>query len=421
MERKLNKLDGIEAKTNSIDSQIQGIQSSVDSLDREVTSIKSNARSYEEKMEQEIAALKEGLKSQEGRVQSLASGIKGDVLSETRDHFNGFTRHFEHAFIREQAANRKLNLIFTGVPEGGGDSDYRALRDILRLGLSLKDVYVDVAFRMDAQRAGPGGPRPLMVRFGFLADRRRVWQAKKRLQQGEFNYIWIQEDMPRGLKEDLRIMLRVAKHAEYLQKAEYRDIRVRDFRLHLAGTSYHPSELESLPFELRPSTLCTRRSDEAIIFFGRYSPLSNHHCSPFTLDEARYMSVEHFLAVKRASLTGDQAILDEARSHTNPSDSKAILNLLRDDHVQEWEESRSNLLLTALRCKFSQNSLLGTCLRVTYPLYLGEASRDPVWGIGFGLSGKDFPPHSLWVEGSNLLGCSLCTIRGELIQEHGLP
>lgn len=421
MERKLNKLDGIEAKTNSIDSQMQGIQSSVDSLDREVTSIKTNVRSNEERMEQEIAALKTKLNSQEDRFQSVVDGLRNDILAETQNNFSGFTRHLEYAFVKEQAANRKMNLIFTGVPEGGCGSDHGVLRDIFKEGLGLRDVFFDTAFRMEAQRAGSGRPRHLMVRFRFLADRRRVWQAKKRLQQGDYNYVWIQEDMPRGLKEDLRILLRVAKQAEFLRKEEYRDLRVRDFRLYLSGKCYHPSELETLPVELRPSTLCTKRSDEAIIFFGRYSPLSNHHCSPFTLEEESYISVEHFLAVKRATLSGNQDLLDEARSHTNPSDSKAILNSLGDDHVQEWEETRSSLLLSALRCNFTQNKLLGTYLRVTYPLYLGEASRDPVWGIGFGLSERGVPPYSLWAKGGNLLGRSLSRVRGELIQELGLP
>lgn len=94
------------------------------------------------------------------------------------------------------ALNRKMNIIFTGVPEGGGDSDFRVLRDIFKVGLGLKEIYIDVAFRMDVQRAGSFRSRPLLVRFGFLADRRRVWQAKKRLQQGEYNYVWIQEEMP---------------------------------------------------------------------------------------------------------------------------------------------------------------------------------------------------------------------------------
>lgn len=208
---------------------MQGIQSSVDSLDREVTFIKNNVRSNEERMEQEIAALKEKLNSQEDKIQSLVQDARSDVLCKTQNHFNGFTRHLEHSFTKEQAANRKMNLIFTGVPEGGGDSDLKVLRDIIKVGLGPKDIFTDIAFRMDSQRVGSSRSRPLMVRFKFLADRRRVWQAKKRLQQGEYNYVWIQEDMQRELKENLRILLRVAKQAEDLRWEGYRDVKVRDF------------------------------------------------------------------------------------------------------------------------------------------------------------------------------------------------
>lgn len=438
MEDKLTKLDSMESKITKMDvnvsktsnmtsdviSQIQDIKSSVVNLDQEITSIKETARSNEEKMvqmEQDLATLKAKVNSQEDREKTRDDDLRSDILSETQKHFNGFTRHLEQAFIKEQAANRKQNLIFTGIPEVLGQSDFTTLRDIFKVGLGLDKVLIDTAFRTQVLRAGAFQSRPLFVRFKFMVDRTRVWRAKKKLQQGDYNHVWIQEDMPRELKEDLRIMLRIAKQAEILNKEEYKDLRVRGFQVHLAGQSYHPSQLETLPLDLRPSSICTKRSEEAIVFFGRYSPLSNHHCSPFTLEGAYYVSVEHFLAVKRATLSGDQDLLEKARGHTNPADSKGILNILREDHVQEWEETLSKLLLSALRGKFTQNQLLGTYLRVTYPLYLGEASRDQVWGIGFNFSENGVPPYSQWASDGNLLGRSLSKIRGELIQELGLP
>lgn len=163
-----------------------------------------------------------------------------------------------------------------------------------------------------------------------------------------------------------RRLTHVAKQAKLLRKEEYKDIRVKDIQLHLAGRAYHLSELESLPVDLRPSTICTKRSDETIVFFGRYSPLSNHHCSPFS--SASYNSVEHFLAVERAKLSSNQELIDMTCDHTNPADSKGILNALKDDHNQEWAEALSNLILDMLHCKFTQNKLLGTYLRVTNAL-----------------------------------------------------
>lgn len=123
-----------------------------------------------------------------------------------------------------------------------------------------------------------------MVKFATPTDRLKVWQAKKHLQRAPGGKIWIQEDMPRCLKEDLRILLRVARYAESLRKDEYNGVRVKNYQLLLQGKCYDASELENLPLELRPSSLCIRGSEEAIAFFGKYTPLSNHHRSPFRIN-----------------------------------------------------------------------------------------------------------------------------------------
>lgn len=241
------------------------------------------------------------------------------------------------------------------------------------------------------------------------------------LQRDTENDVWIQEDMPKLLKEDLRILMRVAKQAASLNKEEYSSIRVKDFRLHFNGESYKPSDLESLPHDLCPSTLCTTWSDEVVVFFGRHSPLSNHHLSPFTINNTPFANVEQYLAVARARLAGDDEILERALSCTNPTDCKGILNALKEDHIQEWEDARAPLLMKALGGKFNQNRRLGDYLRSTFPRRLGEASRDTVWGIGIGLGEEGAMLQSSWHAEGNLLGKSLSTIRDELIRDFGPP
>lgn len=372
-------------------------------------------------MNQELLALKAQVKLQDEKIQSLASDVKEEVLSESKKHFNGFTRHLELAFVKEQAASRRQNLLFSGVEEKGDASEIASVRDICKIGLGINNVSILSAYRVGTRGAQSRLPRPIMVHFKSVPDRTRVWQAKKRLQRSTFTRVWIQEDMPRMLKDDLRILIRVAKRAESLNREEYRSLMIKDFRIHLNGEVYPPSNLESLPFELRPSTLCIRRGEELLIFFGRYTPLSNHFCSPFTLSGSHYLHVEQYLAVERAKLSGKEDLIDKAKSHSNPADSKSVLNYLRDDHTQEWEETRATLIIKALRCKFSQNQPLGDYLRSTYPLYLGEASTDPIWGIGFNLSDNEAMTFASWKKDGNLLGRSLSEIRGELIHEFGLP
>lgn len=225
--------------------------------------------------------------------------------------------------------------------------------------------------------------------------------------------------MPGPLKEDLRVLIKVAKRASSLNKEEYQSIQIKDFRLHFNGKSYGPSELELLPFDLRPSSICSTWTDDLVVFFGRFSPLSNHHLSPFVINDTPFANVEQYLAVARARLAGGGDILERALTSTNPSVCRGILNALKDDHTGEWEDSRAPVLMKALRAKFNQNKHLGDYLSSTYPRHLGEASRDPVWGIGLNLNEKDATLHSSWYEGGNLLGRSLTTVRGELIRDLG--
>lgn len=421
MERQLAKLDGIEAKTDGLVKDMHSVKGSLNSLQDEVETVKAEAKRSEERLEKEVADLRAQLKSQDAKLASMAEGIEDRVLTETRSHFNGFTRHIEHAFVREQAASRKYNLIFTGVQENNRVPDVAKIRNICSSSLKINNLSIQTADRLGAKARSSARPRPILVRFNTLPDRNRVWRAKKKLQQGPERNIWVQEDMPRSLREDLRALLKVAKHAESLGKEEYKFIRVQDFRLTLNNKSYGPSELEQLPHDLRPSTICTKWTDNVVIFFGRYSPLSNHHISPFTVNETSFSCVEQYLAVARARLSGNTEMLERALSCSNPSDCRGILNALREDHRDEWENCRAPVLMKALRNKFTQNAALGNYLKETFPRHLGEASSDVAWGIGLDLEDENATSTSSWHAEGNLLGKSLSTVRNELMSDTGFP
>lgn len=417
----LSKSDVIESKTDGLVTDMQTVQGSINSLRNEVESVKSKAKSVEVELRKEVSSLQAQIKTQDAKMARLAGEVEDRVLEATHSHFNDFTRHIELAFVKEQAANRKQNLILSGVPENERVPDIAKVCNICSSSLKLSNLSIDSATRMGAQAHSSDRPRPILVHFANIADRRKVWQAIKKLQKKAGNKIGVQEDMPRALREDLRVLIKVAKQAASLGKEEYNSIRVRDFRLLLHDKSYGTSELELLPYDLRPSTICTNQTDNVVIFFGHFSPLSNHHPSKFTVNNVDFSCVEQYLAVARARLSGDDAILQRALSCPNPADCKGILNSLRDDHAQEWEECRSGVLMRALRNKFGQNKDLGSYLRATNPRHIGEASSDPVWGIGLSLEDENAASHASWHVEGNLLGRSLNIVRGELINELGSP
>ena len=78
-----------------------------------------------------------------------------------------------------------------------------------------------------------------------------------------------------------------------------------------------------------------------------------------------------------------------------------------------WKEKRYNIMLEALRLKFSQNEIIKQKLLDTKPKILYEASKnDKIWGIGF--YDNDAVQVDKTKYGENLLGKALMEIRNEL-------
>lgn len=176
------------------------------------------------------------------------------------------------------------------------------------------------------------------------------------------------------------------------------------------------TDLEQLPDDLKPSKSNTPQDDNAVVFFGRASPLSNHHICNFHIPGRPFTCVEHFLAWQRANIAKEKSLADEVLTMKDPAEHKRTLNSLKDKNPQDWEESVKNVLLTALRAKFKQNANLKKFLCDTYPRKIGEASINPKWGIGMSLTNDDVLDMTKWNVNGNRLGKALEVVRGEFLQ-----
>lgn len=94
---------------------------------------------------------------------------------------------------------------------------------------------------------------------------------------------------------------------------------------------------------------------------------------------------------------------------------------LKQDHVQEWKDQAPSLAKEALQAKFNQNPRMADYLCSTQSLYLREASKDPIWGIGLQLDDPGVLDQSKWVKLGNLLGRTLMMVRKEIVSILGQP
>lgn len=195
----------------------------------------------------------------------------------------------------------------------------------------------------------------------------------------------------------------------------YRQVAIRDFQLFLDGKFYGADELETLPDELRPSTISTPGNKQVVVFFGKDSKFSNHHYATFTVEGVAFTSIEQYLAFSRARISQRSDLAERAMASDDPVEAKRVLHLLREEPSQEeWETQRRDILFKGLLEKFSQNPDLREYLLSSEDRILGEASRNRVWGIGLTLTDRYKLNLRHW-NGENLLGNTLMEVRQFLV------
>lgn len=329
--------------------------------------------------------------------------------------------------LKLEANFRKNNLILEGLAESEEDPipDDEAMvkvKSFLSESLDFKDLDIDSAYRLGKFREGSKFPRPILFKLLWPRDREAIWKARTVLAEDKDTKVFMKEDLPPKLRAQMTALLKVAQVAKKYPNS-FRNVIVKDFRIHVNGTSYSADQLESLPKRLRPSEFSTPGNSEAVVFYGRNSRFSNHYNSNFEWDQKIFSSMEQYLAYRRARIAGRKDLVHRAMSSDDPGDSKRVMNELRASPTEpKWIEERHDILYSGLLAKFAQREDLMLYLLDTENRQLGEASRDNTWGIGMTLLDRHALSPTHW-KGNNLLGNTLMEVRQELsaIPQHGYP
>lgn len=141
-----------------------------------------------------------------------------------------------------------------------------------------------------------------------------------------------------------------------------------------------------------------------VIAFSRlgdeYGFLSNFARTPITLNDAVWPTVEHYYQAQKFAGTAHAETIRRARSPKMAArKGRSPERPLRPD----WEAVKDDVMLEALRAKFTQHADLRARLLATGDATLVEhRAKDAYWGDGPDGTGK------------NMLGQLLMRVRGEL-------
>lgn len=368
-----------------------------------------NAAKPPEVSHQNLERLREEILTQV-QVQNKNSSSKGQEQSRASP------KESQYNMLKGQAFSKRHNILIFGLPDN--DSSANDLKEAYaffenRMGLS--GLKLKVTYRLGPFRQEAPNPRPLVVKFVDIKDRWKVWNNKSRISVDKDHPIRIQEDLPKKLREDARVLQRIARVARD-SPSNFGEVRVKDYKISINGVKHGIEEVYNLPPELHPEQVYTPRSKDAVVFFTKHSPLSNHHHAPFSLNGGEYSCIEQYLAVSKAKLAKDPVLERRAMETNDPADHKVILNKLREKVQEQWAVQAPEIILPAVRAKFSQNEQLSNFLISTHPLPICEASRDPIWGVGLHLEHERVLDRNSWERHGNLLGITLTQVRAELME-----
>lgn len=409
---------GLQNEVRSINSRLKTVEKSVSSNKDEVTNISQKVNKLSKVKEEVLTEVDEQISARLERIEQELQQNKTEIarLKESKQPPpQQKVENLERDFLKEKCFARRRNLMLMGLPEPEEEGDEKdSIAKLLQERLGISKPAIELAYRVGTDSGR--GPRPILITFSNFPQKLAVWYKKSGFNKDQNQKLWLQEDLPKPLRTELNSLLKVQKRAKAMPE-KYPDVKIKDFQIRVQGKFYKASELEQLPRDLQASSIATPQSQKAVVFFGRASPLSNHHICSLKIGGKNFTCVEHYLAWQKAKLTEDKSLAPSVLKMKDPSEHKKVLNSLKEDHPDEWAESVENILKTALRAKFSQSQVLREFLCDTHPKRIGEASINQKWGIGMPLTSPDVLDVDKWKEEGNLLGKTLELIREEMLQQ----
>lgn len=365
----------------------------------------------------------ESIESEQGHILSLVDDSKA-LSKETRDHCEELedrltklelqNKQLSDKVAQLEDYSRRLNLKFDGVPESKDETDDKlrqAMYSVLQNSLKLDDIAnikLERVHRLGRRtgnaNASNNRPRPVIVRFLSYTDRDMVW--RKRFELKGTN-IFVSEDFSNPTEETRR------KLYPYLRSAKVAGAKctLRGDRLIIEGKSYTTKTVQHIPIQYSPKYTSTRHGENAILFHGKDSFLSNFHRSPFTEDLTNYEHVEMYFQCKKAEHYNHEDIAQKIRSEPDPAKCKQLGDRIKTTDDTVWTDLSKDIMLKAVVLKFSQNEDLKAALLSTGNKILAEASKHPFWATGKSL--YDPTAFDGWT-GDNNLGKILMLVRDRL-------
>ena len=314
-----------------------------------------------------------------------------------------------------EAQSRRDNLLLDGVPETENESFETCRNKIVKILeenmqiQNARDIKFVRCHRLGPKRDFSKKPRTLIFKFHYFQDREQVWSSKTKLKNSDY---WLSEDFPAEIKKRRSVLYPVLKKAWQLHLKASLSVD----KLIISGRTYTVDNLSSLPQELDPAHIATRKVGNITCFFSSSSPLSNFHNTTIKdADGKKFHTSEQFYQYHKAIHFNDEESAYKILLADTPLECYKLGRTIKNFNKDVWHNGQAKQVMhKAVSAKFQQNQKLCDFLLQTNDSKLVEANpRDRDWGVGLSVHSKDIGNETMW-RGTNWLGEILMKVRGEL-------
>lgn len=320
-------------------------------------------------------------------------------------------KELEDLSVRSDSFIRKNNLKFLGIKENKSENIEAIIIDVLkRQGINHESNDISQAYRI-----GPfhkGSNRPILVRFQNFKKKMSIVSKKADLKKDQG--IVVLDDFSDIVRERRKLIVPTFFRA--LQLYPNLNPKLLGDKFLLDKKIYTCDDLENIDKrELRPENVFTRRKNNVVAYYTKYSPFSNHNTTyPFTIDQHVYPTVENFFMYRKAQHFRDYNLATEILKEQDPVANKRQGNRVNNFDLKEWKSVASDVMYEAMYAKFSQNVSLKETLLSTEKHTLAEASpTDLIFGTGIPIR-LDNAFDTTKFKGENLAGKTLEKVRKAL-------
>ena len=406
MEKILSAMNSLTEKVETLDKKVDGIghnlSDKVDKLNNDVSEVQKSiefALGQSQDACNKIDALQKTVDKQATVIEKLKrQTMEADTKCEA----------LHEKMLQSETYTRRENLLFHGVNQENKEDCSAKVRKILKETLEMNPTTVDgMCFQRCHRLPGAKKPTPIICRFAQFSERQSVWSQKEKLKK-KGKGIRMTEHFPAEVVQRRNQLAPIMMAAIDAKKKA----TLKDDKLLIDGETYTVKSLNTLPPNLDPAHVATKRVGDVTCFFTEASPLSNFYRVKFDLEGKTYSCVEEALQLCKAEFAQKQDVMRAIRQASHPREMKKLGDSCKVD-MEKWLPVAQDVVTRACRAKFRQDQRCQDFLIRTVDTTLAEAGPDKVWGIGHKMSNPDAFVMDNWT-GQNILGNILMKVRQEI-------